>query len=98
MIGEFFDESTKLLESWKQCIFFLSEAYLEAFPGSFILPVDSVHECCYRYFPDDEYREKYQEQVALYESMLEDASAAPKYCTCTVVDLLFIADQNYNPM
>lgn len=37
MISEFIAETTKLLQSWKQCIFYLSEAYLEVFPGAFTL-------------------------------------------------------------
>lgn len=93
MISEFFDETTQMLSDWKQCIFYLSEAYLEVFPGKFDLPNDHKHECCYRYFPDDDFRAKYEEEVALFESSVSEPA---KYCTCTVVDLLYIADQRYS--
>lgn len=92
MIAEFFDHTNELLDCWKQCIFYLSEAYLEVFVGDFVLPHDHSHECCYRYYPDEQFREKYEEEVAIYESTLENPDAVPRYCSCTVVDLLFIAD------
>jgi len=93
MIGEFIEETSKLLQDWKQCIFYLSEAYLEVFPGAFPLNENHKHQCCTRYFPDDEFRSKYEEEVAIHESMASSESTTnQKYCTCTVVDLMFIAD------
>ena len=71
MISDFIDESTKLLETWKQCIFYLSEAYLEIFPGEFVLPTDHKHECCYRYYPDAEFRAKIEKETAIQESILQ---------------------------
>ena len=98
MIAEFFEQTNELLDCWKQCIFYLSEAYLEVFVGDFVLQHDHAHECCYRYYPDEQFRQKYEEEVAIYESTLENPDAAPRYCTCTVVDLLFIADLQYDPL
>ena len=72
MIGEFIEESNALLASWKQCIFYLSEAYIDVFYGEHQIKPDSPHKCCYRYFPDDEFREIYEEQKAVFESMHED--------------------------
>jgi hypothetical protein len=66
MISEFIEESSKLLEEWKQCIFYLSEAYLEVFYGAFPLSETHKHKCCTRYFPDDEFRAKYESEIALF--------------------------------
>lgn len=53
MINDFIDETNELLETWVQCIFFLSEAYTEVFYGEFIISDKSTHQCCYRYIPDE---------------------------------------------
>ena len=68
MISDFMTESDTLLASWKQCIFFLSEAYIEVFYGAHPIGKDSIHKCCYRYFPDDDFRNKYEEEKAIFES------------------------------
>jgi len=75
MIGEFIEETSKLLQDWKQCIFYLSEAYLEVFPGAFPLHENHKHQCCTRYFPDDEFRSKYEEEVAIHESMASESAS-----------------------
>ena len=53
MVNDFIKETDKLLESWKQCIFYLSEAYLEVFYGEHSVLDGAKHQCCYRYFPDE---------------------------------------------
>lgn len=68
MISDFILESDSLLQSWKQCIFYLSEAYTEVFYGSHPISENSSHKCCYRYFPDEEFRAKYEEEKAIFES------------------------------
>lgn len=97
MISDFITESDTLLASWKQCIFYLSEAYIEVFYGAHPLGESSSHTCCYRYFPDEDFRSCFEEQKAIFESTLSsfDEQSGEKYCSCTVIDLLFQADQVY---
>ena len=94
IISDFLEESLTLLASWKQCIFYLSEACIEVFYGSHKVTQSSNHKCCYRYFPDDEFREYFEEQKALFDSTVSSFDDA-QFCTCTVIDLLFMADQAY---
>ena len=61
MISDFITESDTLLASWKQCIFYLSEAYIEVFYGAHPLSESSSHTCCYRYFPDEDFRSYFEE-------------------------------------
>ena len=61
MISDFIQESDTLLANWKQCIFYLSEAYIEVFYGEHPISESSPHKCCYRYFPDDDFRSAYDE-------------------------------------
>lgn len=90
MVSDFVDETNALLASWKQCIFYLSEAYIEVFYGAHKITAASNHQCCHRYFPDDEFRERYEEEKALFMSTLtEEGDMEATYCTCTVIDLLF---------
>ena len=93
MIMNFIEETNTLLQSWKQCIFFLSEAYTEIFYGSH--PVkdgdgwESNHECCYRYFPSDHFKSEFLQAKALVEFGDGNVTEGERYCTCTVIDLLF---------
>ena len=96
MISDFMSESDLLLASWKQCIFYLSEAYIEVFYGAHPLSENAAHKCCYRYFPDEDFRSRYVEEKAIFESTQSSFSETNTYCTCTVIDLLFQADQLYN--
>ena len=89
MISDFITESDTLLASWKQCIFYLSEAYIEVFYGAHPLGQNSDHKCCYRYFPDEDFRTRYEEQRAIFESTQSAFGENNTYCTCTVIDLLF---------
>ena len=89
MVSDFIDESDTLLASWKQCIFYLSEAYINVFYGENVIKEGSKHKCCYRYFPDEEFRGFYEEQKAVFESVQSSFSDEKRYCTCTVIDLLF---------
>ena len=68
MISDFIGESDTLLASWKQCIFYLSEAYIEVFYGEHAINDSSLHKCCYRYFPDEEFQSAFEEQKAIFES------------------------------
>ena len=61
MITDFVHQSDNLLQTWKQCIFYLSEAYINVFYGENELKDGAIHQCCHRYFPDDEFREAYEE-------------------------------------
>ena len=94
MVNDFIVESDALLASWKQCIFYLSEAYIEVFYGAHKVTSASNHSCCHRYFPDEQFRAQFEEEKAISESMQEnsDDDKGAAYCTCTVIDLLFQAD------
>ena len=92
MIQEFIEESNALLSSWKQCIFYLSEAFIEVFYGSH-KAVPNVK--CYRYFPDEQFREYFETQKSIFESTLSSFDDAGSYDECTVIDLLYMADQCY---
>ena len=89
MIKEFIINTDYLLASWKQCIFFLSEAFIDVIYGSHPILDASCHECCYRYYPDEAFQCSFERQEAL-------AEAGTRYCTCTVLDLLFQADLIYS--
>ena len=85
MASDFFAESNKLLASWKQCIFYLSEAYIEVFYTSHEITEDSKHQCCFRYFPDEEFKLKFNKST----NNVASTDSGKKYCTCTVIDHLF---------
>lgn len=96
MVLDFFTETIKLLGGFQQCIFFLSTAYSEIFYGHFPLSEDSPHSCCHRYFVNEEHKNEYDEQKAIFDSMQDDDNMGTiTYCTCSVIDLLMQTDQLY---
>ena len=60
MIDAFMTEMNRTLGTFKQSIFFLSEAYTEIFYGAHELDLSKTsHKCCHRYFPTDRERQSY---------------------------------------
>ena len=94
MISEFIMHTERILKGWKQSIFYLSEAYTEVFYGHHKIKNHSRHKCIYRYMPDENFRLKFESEKALFLQENEELNEEiERYCTCTVVDLLYQADR-----